>query len=420
MPSPTSTDSLAVQQASTSASQPSPNNTNVSSSSVAKHQGPVVLLKPNSVPVWAAHLEKKSSTAKNTASPNNASSPSTSSDAIGQDSESSKISATSQVPPSPILAATKTTVPLHSVPEGPQQSGISRWKEFVTHSQLPGQTKTENDLQNMSNVLGNVGAARERLIRNDNDRMDESVNSARDLEGSLSHDKSAESGEHIGSHTGLYRSGDESYTHTIPGMASTSFFHKKRQIIDIQDLEKQMDLSGSWNPAQNHSSSDIDSGRPDTLAVPENAVSARRHHGHADSRSLNSEVPSTFSQSSVNSHFMMTADLAARRKRSRWKLNFRVMLLNNPYVPMTLRAGIFVLSMLALALASSIHHFTKNSSDEYLSQKPSTIMAICVQSCALIYLVYITYDEYSGKPLGLRDAKDKVKLCMYCNLTFFA
>ena len=37
-------------------------------------------------------------------------------------------------------------------------------------------------------------------------------------------------------------------------------------------------------------------------------------------------------------------------------------------------------------------------------------MAIIVDAIAMAYLVYITYDEYSGKPLGLRSAKAKMRL----------
>ncbi|ODQ76458.1 hypothetical protein LIPSTDRAFT_45653, partial [Lipomyces starkeyi NRRL Y-11557] len=102
-----------------------------------------------------------------------------------------------------------------------------------------------------------------------------------------------------------------------------------------------------------------------------------------------------------------------KQRRKRWKINLRVMLLDNPYVPMTLRSGIFVLSVLALALAVSVfRQSSEYNGPEPITQQPSTIMAICVQSIAMVYLVYITYDEYSGKPLGLRNAKDKVKLIM--------
>lgn len=86
------------------------------------------------------------------------------------------------------------------------------------------------------------------------------------------------------------------------------------------------------------------------------------------------------------------------------------MLLNNPTVPLTFRALIWVLSLMALAFASSVFQL----SIQYgFPQKPSTIMAIVVDVIALIYLIYITYDEYSGKPLGLRSPKAKMRLSMY-------
>ena len=37
-------------------------------------------------------------------------------------------------------------------------------------------------------------------------------------------------------------------------------------------------------------------------------------------------------------------------------------------------------------------------------------MAVVVDAVALVYLVYITYDEYTGKPLGLRSVKSKMRL----------
>lgn len=90
------------------------------------------------------------------------------------------------------------------------------------------------------------------------------------------------------------------------------------------------------------------------------------------------------------------------------------MLLNDPTVPLTFRALIWVLSLLALALASSVFHL----SNKYgFAQKPSTIMAIVVDVIALIYLIYITYDEYSGKPLGLRSPKAKMRLSTFDPVT---
>lgn len=83
------------------------------------------------------------------------------------------------------------------------------------------------------------------------------------------------------------------------------------------------------------------------------------------------------------------------------------MLLNSPIVPLTFRAIIWLLSLLALSLAGSIFHM---SDARNVEQKASTIMAIVVDAIALVYLIYITYDEYSGKPLGLRSPTAKVRL----------
>ncbi|KAK2871823.1 hypothetical protein FQN49_002799 [Arthroderma sp. PD_2] len=44
-------------------------------------------------------------------------------------------------------------------------------------------------------------------------------------------------------------------------------------------------------------------------------------------------------------------------------------------------------------------------------------MAIIFDAIALIYLVYITYDEYTGKPLGLRSATAKIRL-IFLDLVF--
>lgn len=39
-------------------------------------------------------------------------------------------------------------------------------------------------------------------------------------------------------------------------------------------------------------------------------------------------------------------------------------------------------------------------------------MAIVVDVVAIPYILYITYDEYTGKPLGLRSPKAKIRLVL--------
>lgn len=104
--------------------------------------------------------------------------------------------------------------------------------------------------------------------------------------------------------------------------------------------------------------------------------------------------------------------LVSEESRKVWKPRLTFILLNNPYVPLTLRTIMFVLSVIALGMACSIFVHSRHARPLPITQQPSTIMAVVVQTCALVYIVYITYDEYSGKPLGLREPKAKMRLIM--------
>ncbi|ODV93840.1 hypothetical protein PACTADRAFT_51591 [Pachysolen tannophilus NRRL Y-2460] len=100
-------------------------------------------------------------------------------------------------------------------------------------------------------------------------------------------------------------------------------------------------------------------------------------------------------------------------KRKDWKPTIKRLLLSNVYIPLTFRGFMLVLSTIALGLASRVFVLSRHRYDNrYIGQEPSTIMAICVQSFAIIYLLYIAYDEYNGKPLGLRDPLAKMRLIL--------
>ena len=102
-----------------------------------------------------------------------------------------------------------------------------------------------------------------------------------------------------------------------------------------------------------------------------------------------------------------------RAKRRAWYLRLQRTLLRNPILPMIIRLNVFTFSAVALALASSMHHLTDKSkltTEDLPQSTPSTDMAIIVDAVAMVYLLYITWDEYSGKPLGLRSARAKMRL----------
>ena len=99
----------------------------------------------------------------------------------------------------------------------------------------------------------------------------------------------------------------------------------------------------------------------------------------------------------------------SRIQRRAWHSRVQRTILLSPVVPMVIRMIVFGFSVVALGLGCSLHHITKLP-DNVAQPTPSTNMAIIVDAIALVYLLYITYDEYSGKPLGLRPAKAKMRL----------
>ncbi len=79
----------------------------------------------------------------------------------------------------------------------------------------------------------------------------------------------------------------------------------------------------------------------------------------------------------------------------------------HPLVPLAFRMTTLTTSLIALGISGSVYSFTKGT--EF---SPSTIMAIIVDVIALPYIGYITWDEYTGKPLGLRSPKAKIRLLL--------
>jgi hypothetical protein len=99
--------------------------------------------------------------------------------------------------------------------------------------------------------------------------------------------------------------------------------------------------------------------------------------------------------------------LGFNRRRKLWMERFQNTMLRSPIVPLIFRLTVFIFSLIALSFGGSIRHFAVKFRHP---QGPSAEMAIIVDAVALAYLVYITWDEYTGKPLGLRPAKAKMRL----------
>ncbi|KAL6704050.1 hypothetical protein ACN47E_008814 [Coniothyrium glycines] len=101
-------------------------------------------------------------------------------------------------------------------------------------------------------------------------------------------------------------------------------------------------------------------------------------------------------------------------KRRRRLVRFHKTLMNHPMVPAFVRVLVLVFSILALSLAASIF---RHSESKGCTNNSSTWMAILVDIVAVLYTVYITYDEYTSKPLGLRSHNAKMSL-IFLDLAF--
>lgn len=99
-----------------------------------------------------------------------------------------------------------------------------------------------------------------------------------------------------------------------------------------------------------------------------------------------------------------------RTQRKVWWKRLQRTVLHSPIIPLVIRTIVWCFSLVALVLGSSIRKIANESEERDLVSSPSPNMAIIVDAIALVYIFYITYDEYSGKPLGLRSAKAKMRL----------
>jgi hypothetical protein len=98
-----------------------------------------------------------------------------------------------------------------------------------------------------------------------------------------------------------------------------------------------------------------------------------------------------------------------RKKGLVWYQRARRSILMHPLVPLAFRLTVLATSTIALGLSASIFHLTRPT---VFAQSPSAVMAIVVDVIALPYIIYITWDEYTGKPLGLRPPAAKMRLVL--------
>ncbi|KAL9057534.1 MAG: hypothetical protein Q9162_002266 [Coniocarpon cinnabarinum] len=109
-------------------------------------------------------------------------------------------------------------------------------------------------------------------------------------------------------------------------------------------------------------------------------------------------------------------------------------LMQNSFVPLVLRLVLIIFVAASLGTSASIFSRTNSLNHPFSSthpapsslsddsatcqQQPSTYLAVILATVAILYLFYITWDEFSSKPLGLRRSSDKIRL-LFLDPIFF-
>lgn len=179
---------------------------------------------------------------------------------------------------------------------------------------------------------------------------------------------------------------------------------------DSEALKNLPALSGKWGGDErlkrylNHPESHTDSNLSEKKWYQRN--------GGAGTSDVSSD-DNDYSKTRSKAGYWMSTD-----RRSEWKPTLKRLFLYNNYIPLFFRIFIIALSIIALALSCDIFRLSRktvrytNDQTGTITQQPSTIMAICVQSIAMAYLIYITYDEFNAKPLGIRNPLAKIRLIL--------
>lgn len=102
-------------------------------------------------------------------------------------------------------------------------------------------------------------------------------------------------------------------------------------------------------------------------------------------------------------------------------------ILRHPFVPLAFRLTVLLTSTIALALGARIFQEERNlpelsaDTDQKISMVKAinsgaeitqAIVAVAVDCVAIPYIGYMTWDEYTGKPLGLRSPSSKISLVL--------
>ncbi|OWB64390.1 hypothetical protein B5S29_g5477 [[Candida] boidinii] len=121
----------------------------------------------------------------------------------------------------------------------------------------------------------------------------------------------------------------------------------------------------------------------------------------------------SLSPEQIESYKKKASFFFSKEARKNWNSVLLDALISNSYIPLFFRIFIVFLSSVALGLASRIIVLSgRLDQDWHVSQQPSTVMAVVVDTVAIVYLFYIAYDEFTGQPIGLRNPHSKITLVL--------
>ncbi|KAI1800272.1 hypothetical protein F4811DRAFT_540009 [Daldinia bambusicola] len=101
-------------------------------------------------------------------------------------------------------------------------------------------------------------------------------------------------------------------------------------------------------------------------------------------------------------------------RKDTWGMKMSNFVLRHPIAPLIFRLIVLITTIAALAVATNIFRREKNpdTPDDNIPETSQAIVAIVIDALAIPYILYMTWDEYTGKPLGLRAPAQKVSLTL--------
>ncbi|GJC93954.1 hypothetical protein ColKHC_02780 [Colletotrichum higginsianum] len=99
-----------------------------------------------------------------------------------------------------------------------------------------------------------------------------------------------------------------------------------------------------------------------------------------------------------------------RRSKTMWQRMWSL-ILRHYLVPLVFRLTVMLTSIVALAIAARIYQ-KEDAKSNTSPERAQSIVAIAVDTVAVPYIGYMLWDEYTGKPLGLRPAVQKIALIL--------